>query len=465
MRKKFFMVFMVIVIAMVGMTNGSVLALDDASYYGDGTTATWDDIKEYLNDLYANMPCVSIETDKGIYIMDFNVEMFIDLGLYVYGDPESVAEIGSVNDFKEVENGYFVQETESGDIRGEYRYIGLSTSGSPVSNSRFPHDQEQKPYEELRPMKYSELSDWRKKKYNIVGVNNDAYEAIRDIIDSNISPALAFINEGISTEPLGSQLNVMGCMNGDTPLISLFEYGIIYSWDVNGGSIRMFFKLAADDTFYCYATFIGPVSLELSKKVPRLICDVSPADGSQIYYIRPDESYVDIPVCIAGGVIDNYYNLSAFGKKYSFTRDEITDRRLVLNNVDRPIIYEQYEDDIYSFVGKTLYIRVYKDELVSSPASYYLKGQIYVTFGEMTLSTISRNTLIIVTLTPSPEATAGPLVTPTAEPAESPLVTPSAGSTAGPLVTPTAESTESPAVTPSAGPTASPRPITVNRKW
>ncbi|MBE7067429.1 MAG: hypothetical protein E7385_07765 [Ruminococcaceae bacterium] len=451
MCRRILQFLIIIIIFTVSLTGSGVQAQDDASYYGDGTTATWEDIKGYLNDLYANLPYISIETDNGNVKMYFNVEMFIDLGLYVYGDPNSITDIGSVNDFKEVENGYFVQSTDTGDIRGEYRYIGLSTSGSPVSNSRFPHDQEQKPYEELRPMKYSDLSDWRKKKYNIVGVNNDAFEPIREIIDSDISPALDFINEGISDVPLRQQLTVMNCMEGSTPLISLFDYGIIYSWDVNGGSIRMFFKLAEDDTFYCYATFVGPVSLALSKKAPKLICDISPAMGTKTYYIKPEESYTDIPICIAGGVIDNYNNLSDFGKRYSFTRDDITGRRLTLNNFDRMIISEQYEDDLYSFVGETLYVRVYKNELTSLKAPYFLKGRIDVDFGNMTLTTTASNILTIITITPSPV----------------PQITPGATmQTMIPTATPGNDITENPISTGSATPAMpTPGPITVNRKW
>ena len=209
-------------------------AIDDPSYYGDGTIAKLVDIRGYLTDVYANTPYISITTQDGIKKIYFNVEYFIDLGLYAYGDPQSVVEIGSVNDFKEVEDGYYIDSSSGTDIRGEYRYIGLSPTGLPVSNSRFPPDREQVDFSELEPMRYSELSDHRKRKYNIYGVDNEAYQSIQSIIDSAASPALDFLNEGISDVPLRGHLDEMGYIdNTGKPTISLFEYGIIYNWSVN----------------------------------------------------------------------------------------------------------------------------------------------------------------------------------------------------------------------------------------
>lgn len=440
-RITIFLLVTIIGIASFHLSSINVLAVDDSTYYGDGTSAGWDDIKEYINELYANLPYISVDTDNGKQVFYFNVEIFIDLGLYVYGGPESIAEIGSVNDFKETQTGYFIQEKEDSTIKGEYRYIGLSTTGAPVSNSRFPPDHARLDFDEMAPMKYSDLTDARKKKYNIYGVNNDAYAAIADIIDSSQSPAFAFLNEGISDVPLGEQLNIMGYMQDGEPLISLFEYGIIYSWDINGGMIRMFFKQVETDLFYCYATFVGPVSLEFTKKIPSLLLDISMPEGKK-YYLKPDQEYIDVPICIAGGIVDNYASLSDFGKKYTFLRTDITDKKLVLCKQERKIINEIEEEDTYSFIGETLYLRLYRSQFTRKLDAVSLVGNIYVYFGNLVITTTVKDVLTIVV----EEATPAPNVLPTA----TPIATPS----------PDATASVKPAL-----PQTTPGPVSVNRKW
>lgn len=431
--KKIILIMLIIAIV---ITNAvwitPVLAVDDASYYGDGTTAKLSDIREYLTDVYANTPYISIDTEEGNKKIHFNVEYFIDLGLYAYGDPESVVEIGSVNDFKEVEDGYYIDSSSGEEVRGEYRYIGLSPTGLPVSNSRFPPDQEQVDFSELAPMKYSDLSDYRKKKYNIYGVDNEAYKAIQSIIDSAASPALDFLNEGVSDVPLRGHLDEMGYIDDSgKPSISLFEYGIIYNWSVNGGTIRMFFKSVKTGDFYCYKTFVGPVSLKYSKKAPEIEVLMSTTYNETTYYITAGRNYVDIPVMVTGCVVDYINKTSAFQRKYSFIRTDVTGVELFLNGHNVEIIGESEDVEAAYYFGETLKIRVYRKDLTKKVNEVALFGCAEVSFGGVVFSgenEISVTVVVSAPATPTPKSTASctpqPTTEPTAEPTPEPTFSP-----------------------------------------
>lgn len=406
-----------------------VSAIDDPSYYGDGTIAKLVDIREYLTDVYANTPYISITTQEGIKKIYFNVEYFIDLGLYAYGDPQSVVEIGSVNDFKEVEDGYYIDSSSGTDIRGEYRYIGLSPTGLPVSNSRFPPDREQVDFSELEPMKYSELSDHRKRKYNIYGVDNEAYQSIQSIIDSAASPALDFLNEGISDVPLRGHLDEMGYIdNTGKPTISLFEYGIIYNWSVNGGTIRMFFRSVETGEFYCYKTFVGPVSPRFCKKAPEIEVLMSTVNNKTTYYIPAGKNYVDIPVLITGCVVDYYGRLSAFQRKYSFTREDVTDVGLSLNAHNVDVMGESADTEAAYYHGKTFTIRVYRRDFRNKVNEVALLACADVSFGGVIFTGENEMTVTVVVqsnATPAPQSSPQATATATEEPALSPSATPS----------------------------------------
>ena len=64
----------------------------------------------------------------------FNMELFSDLGLYVYGEPSSVQFSGTVNDFKAADYGYFRVQSNGNLTKGEYRYLGYSLNGVPMTN-------------------------------------------------------------------------------------------------------------------------------------------------------------------------------------------------------------------------------------------------------------------------------------------------------------------------------------------
>ena len=98
---------------------------------------------------------------------------------------------------------------------------------------------------------------------------------------------------------------------------------------VNGGTIRMFFKSVKTGEFYCYKTFVGPVSLKFSKKEPDIAVWLNTTQNKTTYVIPIGADYVDIPVRVMSSVIDNYGYLTAFEKKYpNFQKNEDYQARL-----------------------------------------------------------------------------------------------------------------------------------------
>ena len=95
---------------------------------------------------------------------------------------------------------------------------------------------------------------------------------------------------------------------------------------------------------------------------------------------------------------------------------------MILNKQDRKIISEQNDDEIYGFVGETLYLRVYKADLPSLRAPVQISGIVEVNFGGMIVTTTTRDVLTVVTITPSPTSRATPM--PTLEPTIEPVTTP-----------------------------------------
>lgn len=104
----------------------SVLAL---TYSGGSTVSSsdWDSYKEY-HGLDSTLP---LKTPTGL---NFNRELWEDLGIIVYGDNSNVPR--EQNDFKTVTNGYY----SNNGTKGEYRFHGLNQEGNKVSNIDFPND-------------------------------------------------------------------------------------------------------------------------------------------------------------------------------------------------------------------------------------------------------------------------------------------------------------------------------------
>ena len=100
-------------------------AKDDPSYYGDGASISWEELSQYLSPLYQNTPYISVSNGSEVRRFSFNIELFTDLGLYVYGEPSSVQFSGTVNDFKTADYGYFRVQSDGTQKNGEYRTLDI----------------------------------------------------------------------------------------------------------------------------------------------------------------------------------------------------------------------------------------------------------------------------------------------------------------------------------------------------
>ena len=318
----------------------SVVAKDDASFYGDGTTATWEDISQYISPLYKNTPYINVSNGSVSKQFYFNTELFIDLGLYVYGEPVSVQFSGAVNDFKAADYGYFRANGENS-AKGEYRYLGYSINGIPMTNTRFPnevsHDSS-----EMTLMRYTDLPENLKVTYNVQGANNAAYAYIRDLIEAADSPVWDFENfsNGVSIT-LREKLKQLGLMANGIPSVSIFDYAVIYSWAESGGSIRVFYQSKTNKEVISYATFTGPVSIDFSRKVPPFTSKIEVVKehpnyiGNDTFYMKKGAANITLSVNIRAALQDNYANLSEFAKQHSYTRDQMSMFLLIWKN--RPI--------------------------------------------------------------------------------------------------------------------------------
>lgn len=121
--KKFFLLLLFFLL----LFQPAVLAL---TYSGGSTVSSsdWDSYKEY-HGLDSTLP---LQTPTGL---NFNREIWEDLGIIVYGDNSNIPR--EQNTFKTVTNGYY----SNNGTKGEYRFHGLNKEGNKVSNIDFPNDQ------------------------------------------------------------------------------------------------------------------------------------------------------------------------------------------------------------------------------------------------------------------------------------------------------------------------------------
>lgn len=338
MKKSFALLYVLLTVVCAFLyVPTSVAAKDDASFYGDGTTAAWEDISQYISPLYKNVPYINVSNGSVTKQFYFNTELFIDLGLYVYGEPASVQFSGAVNDFKAADYGYFRANGENS-TKGEYRYLGYSINGIPMTNTRFPnevsHDSS-----EMTLMRYTDLPEDLKITYNVQGANNAAYAYIRDLIEAADSPVWDFENfsNGVSIT-LRDKLQQLGLMTNGTPSLSIFDYAVIYSWAETGGSIRVFYQSKTNKEVISYATFTGPVSIDFSRKVPEFTSKIQVVKdhpnyiGNDTFYMKKGAANITLFLNISATLHDNYANLSDFGKQHSYTRDQVSGFFLLRKN-------------------------------------------------------------------------------------------------------------------------------------
>lgn len=334
MYKRFLLIITVLLFISIIAPDISY-AKDDKTYYGDGTAAAWEDIAQYLSPLYKNTPYINISNGKEVRKFYFNIELFMDLGLYVYGEPASVQFTGAVNDFTKADYGYFI---ENANIKGEFRYLGYSVSGVAMTNVRFPNEMDPDA-SEMVLMRYTDLPDALKVTYNIVGVNNNIYSPIRDLIDADDSPVWDFENLSYGAMvTLRSRFDDFGLLQNGRPSVSIFDYGVIYSWAETGGSVRIFYHPKNNSEAIRYATFTGPVSIDHLRKVPAFTSSISVSKdnpayiGSNTFIMKQGQSYLQLQLGMQAVFADNFARLTDFGKQYTYTRQQMKSVTLTAQN-------------------------------------------------------------------------------------------------------------------------------------
>ncbi len=422
-------------------------ATDNQDIYGDGISASWNDITPYLSAIYKSTPYISISNGISTMQFSFNTELFWDLGLYVYGDPLSVSFTDTKNDFKVTEKGYFKNKNSS--KRGEYRYLGYSINGAPITNTRFPNEIKPIPYEDMTLIKYSDLSESLKKTYSIIGVNNNSYSSIKHVIEDKNSPIWNFTNFTQGKEiSLKQTLINIGMFKNGRATVSLLDYGIIYSWNDSGGIIRLFYCSKHDKSIVRYATFSGPVSIDIHKITPTLTSALS-LNKSKYYIsgttfsVPSNTNKLLLNIDITGVFNDNYKNLSYLQKKFSVTRDSIVKFELfVENKIAKEYLFNSDSTKIKK--GALITNHELKLSNLKKGNNYYtIKGKALISLKDGYLEAPCSLVInVICNDVASPE-----------KPSSSP----------SPTNTPKPTSTL-PTVTPNPTPTLPPR-ITINRKW
>ena len=429
-----------------------ISAKDDKTFYGDGTTAGWEDISQYFSPLYKNTPYISVSNGSSSMKFYFNMELFSDLGLYVYGEPSSVQFSGAVNDFKAADYGYFRVQSNGNLTKGEYRYLGYSLNGVPMTNTRFPNET-QTNFSEMTLMKYTDLPESLKETYNVKGIDNESYHVIRDLIEAKDSPVWDFenMNNGISIT-LRERLEGFGLMQDGIPSISLLDYAIVYSWAETGGIIRVFYQSKNDKEVIRYATFTGPVSTDFARKIPSFKSELSiPEDQPDLidantFYLGPGRKRLSIRIDMHAILEDHYAELTEFGKAHSYTRTHIKNLTLSANNTTLQNTELQYNANTVIAHGYILNYKIYASSLKPGRNTFTLSGNAVVQLGKKYV--LSRCSLDIVILY-DPGVESNP------SPSPSPIISPSPSPISPPSFTP--EKT--------VGPASSAKQFNVSRKW
>lgn len=395
----------------------SVWAVDDDTVYGDGVSVGFGDIRNSLPHLYRNTPVIYVTTKSGTKSYSFNVEMYIDKGYLVYGDPGACVDLGYSNSFKQTPNGYFI----SGGTRGEYRYLGLSINGTVHTNMAFPEDTV--PGEHVyRIVKYSSLPDYLKQRYGIPKEGNAYFESIRELVDRPDGPAWNFVHtyydgRSVTVYQKFKESKLVG--EGSVP--SLFEYARITGWGAGGGSLVLYYQSMNDNSVYRYATFAGSINPDWEKVFHGLDCEVVAEDD--VYVIGKDEDMVVVRCKVRGVFNDNYSGLSDVMKKFTYTRNDVSFYSLLFSGDYVNVHDVTYEKDRVAFSTDELHVSFRRKDLHVGFNLIELKAGARVGFDGCTFSSTASTCLVIYV---EPVSTPGPspIVTPTPTPALTPTSTP-----------------------------------------
>jgi hypothetical protein len=362
--------------------------------------------------MYRNVPVIYVNTESGTKPYYFNVEMYIDKGFLVYGDPASCVELGYSNSFKQTPNGYFYS---SGGIRGEYRYLGLSINGTVYTNIAFPEDTV--PGEHVyRIVKYASLPDYLKERYGIPKDGNAYFEGIRHLIDSPDSPAWNFVHTYYDgrTVTVYEKFKESKMVGDGMSLPSLFEYARITGWGLGGGSLVLYYQSLNDSSVYRYATFTGSINPGWEKAFHGIDCEVV---SDSLYKMGKDEDLVVARYKVRGILKDNYSNLNDLLKKFTYTREDVSFYRLYSDGVSRSIYDVALEEDRVVFTTSDLFLTLKRQDLHVGYNIVEISGEAKVGFGDIVYSS-SHSSYVVVYV--EPEGTPSPTPEKTPEPSQSP---------------------------------------------
>lgn len=428
-RVTFFFVALVFLLLFLS-ENFYINAKDNKNFYGDGTSAQWADIAPFLSVIYKNTPYISVSNGKTIQKFYFNTEIFCDLGLCVYGEPNSVQFTGTVNDFKAAANGYFRVDKAEHSTAGEYRFLGFSINGIPVTNSRFPSEFEINTGN-ARLVKYTDLPANVKKLFGVNNLNNAMYISIKDLIESINSPIWNFTTTvSGKDESIRERLTKLGIFKNGKATVSLVEYGIFYSWAESGGVVRLFFASGSGaDTFYSYATFSGPVTVDFVMKFPsassllNISGESSQKIGENTFLMPQTAKQLSFDITLQGIMNDNNKILSDFARRYTYTRNQMTGHEIYINNMVIKSTTTRFDENAVLFEGTLRNFTVRASQLVPGRNTITVNGVLKIYFGNnpstrYIYAPCSLDiTIVYSPITPTPSPT--PNVTPEQEPTES----------------------------------------------
>ncbi len=461
-KRKAPFIFLLFILLVLLYGNIRFQAADNKSYYGDGTSAKWNDIAPYLPILYRNTPHISVSNGKSTETFNFNIELFCDLGLFVYGEPNSVQFTGTVNDFKVTNNGYFRSGNNKDAYSGEFRFLGYSIHAIPMTNSRFPNEVHQDG-SKVSLVKYTDLPADVKKLYGINNSINNSFLPIRDLIEAVNSPVWNFTTTINGKDvSLRQRLTELGLFKNNKSSIALLDYGVVYSWAESGGVIRFFFcSHKSSGPFYSYATFSGPVSVDFSTKLPEASSSMEIANnppnkiGENTFYMGPNDKSLSLDITLNGIMQDNLGKLSDFMKQFAYTRKNMTNYSISIEGKEINNCSVNSGENSVFFDGTLRNYVVQSSQLVHGRNVIKLEGRLKIYFSRNSITRIMEAPCFLE-ITVLYEKSA-PQTPPTAAPTHKPPLT----------TTPKAEdSGETPSVSqPTPMPNTSIPLFEANRKW
>jgi hypothetical protein len=349
-------------------TSKSVTVVQGISFNADGiysgnhtvTDSEWQYIRQKTGSGY----------EKEYYIGGrkymFNVELFCDKNLIVYGD--YTLDGSAVNSFTAGSEGtpYFSKNGTA----GEYKYMGfIYGTAVPFSNQNYKAGNMlilEGTGKNAVMVSFNELPENVKIEWGLNGSTNSSLSVLKDEICGSAS--YSFINNNTSNLPRPLYLKSvfdLGSLSFDP-----FSYGLINYFDkFTGGSVRIFFRYYNGG--YDWRTFEGPVNT--LKQCPEISLS---DDIIRRYTVSETDSSISITGSIYMYVHDNREsNIIHKKSAYYFDRNDSYAKDLVMtsaNSIRSFIVSEasyEYSGDIF-IIRKTVNIIIDRSSLKEGVNSF-----------------------------------------------------------------------------------------------